>query len=632
MAKITPGALTSGDGRILGEDDVQTTPAQIGRRYSPLIVLGAIQLLLVLVAPSLPGRNGSTSNLAAGGYGAGSAAGGSADNGAAGAGGTDAGGAGGVNGAGGGAAGGAGGATGGAGDVAGGAGGATGGAVLPAGADRSHCTADGRQIGPTFYMPPCAAVWHGGDNGGDTMTGVHKDRIDFVFYRAQGNAAVNAILNKENLAATDDQFCAAIGAFTTEINKRWEFYGRKAVSLDGPGSNKGSSLGSNCHYPYFQGQCSLTPPDPPCERAEADVIASMHPAYVIAPVADPALYNQLAKDGIVVSGGETEPDSYHQNSAPYYYDVFMNGTRDITMTAEYYCKQLAGKPVQFAGPDVMHPNPTVSTPPKRKLAIVYPQTKGDPTYTLSANLFIKLVTGGMCGSPADGVKGYPYESDITQAEQQSTTTISGLKSSGVTTVVFFGDPIAPVFLSNTADQQQYHPEILMTGIGLVDYDVLAQLYNPNVWRYAFGISTLADNIPFPQSDAVKAYNDAGSPGLPDATENLNWAYFTAMATALQGAGPKITPRSMRDALFNGPSYGGDHIHPLAEFGHPDAGAPNGDYTSLRDARIVWWCPTQPSPINGQNGTYVSVAGGQRYVIGKIPGGNPNVFPSGPCAP
>ena len=49
---------------------VKTTPAQIGRRYSPLIVLGAIQLLLVLVAPSLPGGRGAGNNLATGTYGA----------------------------------------------------------------------------------------------------------------------------------------------------------------------------------------------------------------------------------------------------------------------------------------------------------------------------------------------------------------------------------------------------------------------------------------------------------------------------------------------------------------------------------------------------------------------------------
>src|SRR6185369_1027167 len=122
------------------------------------------------------------------------------------------------------------------------------------------------------------------------------------FYVAQGNAQVNAILARQDLAATNEQRCEAIQAFHKVVNKRWELYGRNIVSLDGPGNNKGSvnSDQPNCHFPYFQGQCSLTPPDPPCERAEADVIASMKPAYVIAPTADPALFNELAKKGIIV--------------------------------------------------------------------------------------------------------------------------------------------------------------------------------------------------------------------------------------------------------------------------------------------------------------------------------------------
>lgn len=627
---------------------MQTTPATIGRRYSPLIALGLIQLLLVLIAPSIPGRGGGGSSLTASGdgtYAAGTNGASNGANGSTGAG-TDTGANGAVGGTGGaaGATGGTGGGTGATGGTTGATGGGTGGGTssganagtngsgatgsgggtnVPAGSDRSKCTANGRQVGPTFYMPPCSPVWHGGDNGGNTMTGVHPDHVDYVYYRAMANAEVNAILGQEGLAASDEQACEALQAFDKEVNKRWEFYGRKLNSLDGPGSNKGSAVASNCHFPFFQGQCNLTPPDPPCERAEADVIASLKPAYVMAPIADPAFYSQLAKDGIIVAGGETEPDSYHQNDAPYYYDSFMNGTRDVTLTAEYYCKELAEKAVQFAGADVEHP--TGSTrPPKRKLAIVYPQTNGDPTYTLSANLFIKLVSGGMCGSPADGAKGYPYASDITTAEQQSTSLIASLKSSGVTTVTFFGDPIAPVFLTNTADQQQYHPEWLQTGIGLVDYDVLAQLYNANEWKHAFGMSTLADNIPFPQSDAVKAWQDVGNPGLPDTTENLPWTYFTAMGTSLQLAGPRMTPETIRAGLFNAPPAGGDHLHTLAEYGRPN------DYTSLRDARIVWYCPTRPSPINNKNGTYVSIDGGQRFQIGQIPGGNPTVFPNGGC--
>ena len=229
-------------------------------------------------------------------------------------------------------------------------------------------------------MPPCAPVWHGGDNGGTTMAGVSGDKVNYIFYRAQQNAQVNAILAAEDLAATDSQLCQALAAFHDDINKRWEFYGRRAVSLDGPsaGKHNGSAIGG-CNFPYFQGQCSLTPPDPPCERAEADLIASMKPAYVMAPVADPSFYDQLAKDHVIVAGGETEPDSFHRTKKPYYWDVFMSGDRAMRMLAEYYCKKLAGKPVKWAGVEIETMNGPTAPPPKRKLAIIYPSTNGDPT-------------------------------------------------------------------------------------------------------------------------------------------------------------------------------------------------------------------------------------------------------------
>lgn len=603
----------------------------IGRRYAPLIVLGVIQLLLVILAPSVQSGGGSSSNLAAaGGNGIASGNGATGGNGISGAT-PDAGGAangtGAVNGSG--PAGGSGGITGGAGGgTSGGAAGGSAAGLVNGGGSGTGAGAASvcgpRQPGPTFYMPECIS-WNGGNNGGSTMQGVTGSTINVVFDVSQGNPEVNAILQQENLAAQPSQFCAAFKAFTDELNKRWQLYGRKFVSLDGPGNNKGSTQagtdGKPCGYPYFQSQCSLTPPDPPCERAEADTIAAMHPAYVFETSADPSFYNQAAKDHLIVAGGEGEPDSYRQADAPYFYDSFMNGTRDMSIVAEFYCKQMQGKPVKFAGPDVLGIGP----PPKRKVGIVYPETNGDPTYAISVNYFIKQVTGGLCGSPSDYVKGYPYASDITTAQQQSTTTVAAMKSAGVTTVLDFGDPIAPVFFSNTADSQNYHPEILMSGIGLVDYDVLAQLYNPNVWKYAFGISTLQDTLPFANTDAVKAWQDTGNAGLPDQTENLNWAYFTAMGTAFQLAGPHPTPGSIQQGLFNAAPMGGTQYYPLAEYGRPN------DYASLHDVRVVYYCPTTASPVNGHPGSYISVYGHQRFQLGSIPGGNLTVFPNGVCA-
>src|SRR5947209_19784958 len=198
-------------------------PAQLGRRYSPLILLVAAQLVLAAVAPSIPGGNNATNVGTRGGAGA---EGGDVAQGG------DAAAAGGVGGPA---------AAGSTGSAAGGgaagrgaaASAATAGAGAPGG-DRSKCDKNGKQIGVSFYMPPCAPVWHGGDNGGATMTGVDATHINYVWYKAKGDAQVNAILATQGLAASDDDACLGYQAYDKEINKRWEGYGRKFTSLDGP--------------------------------------------------------------------------------------------------------------------------------------------------------------------------------------------------------------------------------------------------------------------------------------------------------------------------------------------------------------------------------------------------------------
>ncbi|HZQ83725.1 MAG TPA: hypothetical protein VFA83_02750, partial [Acidimicrobiales bacterium] len=168
------------------------TPSSLGRRYLPFIAIAAVQVLLVAVAPSKGPQavragdvasgavNGSTlSNdaAAAGDSGVASGSGSSSVGGSS-------------TGTGGSSSGGSLSATGGT----GGTGGSSG------SVDRSHCDKNGRQIGPPKYtMPPCVPVWHGGDNGGATMTGVDATHINYVWYKAKGDAQVNAILATQGL-------------------------------------------------------------------------------------------------------------------------------------------------------------------------------------------------------------------------------------------------------------------------------------------------------------------------------------------------------------------------------------------------------------------------------------------------
>ena len=623
-----------------------TGPAAIGRRYTPLLVLALVQVLLVALAPSNGGSTTVASNGLSGGsagaYGSASGSGpGSGTGGAGGAGGSGGVSVGGLNGAGaqgsgagaagtagagaGGAAGGGGGAGGtgvagiGGGGTGGGGGGGTGGAG--GGTVRDAGCVNGRQVGPTFYMPPCDAAYTPDPKA--TMTGVTATQIKFVYWVAQGNAEVNAILNQEGLSETPAQVCADAQAWTTELQKRWELYGRQLVSLDGPGNHSGKAAGS-CNFGFFQSQCNLTPPDIPCLQAEADTIAAMKPAIVVAPAAFPEFYIRLAEDHVFTvggsAGGENVPESYYDQLSPYWWDIFPSGTQTDQQLAEFYCKKLVNRPVQFAGKGATDVIPLTGSPPVRKLGIIYPNN-GDTIEKQVADQLSSLVAA--CGGK--DTQEYSYASDITTAQQQTTTTVAAIKQAHVTTLVCICDPIAPVFSTSGLDEQQYHPEWLIPGSGLLDYDVLAQLYNPSEMRYAFGPSELADSIPFADSDAVKAWQDAGNSGQPDKAANLAWSYFNFMGSVFQLAGPGPTPASIRQGMTAAPSEGGTPTETLIDYRSPF------QWTGIKDFREVWYCPTANSPINNNPGSYQPAFGGKRFQIGQLSGGTSELFPNGECA-
>jgi hypothetical protein len=298
----------------------------------------------------------------------------------------------------------------------------------------------------------------------------------------------------------------------------------------------------------------------------------------------------------------------------------MDGTLAMRFVAEYWCKKLVGRPPEHATVEVKANNP------KRKLGIIYPLDGGDTKSELSAKYLSAQVSGGMCGSPGDAAKLYPYESDITKAQQQSQATAAKIKEDGVTTVACFCDPIAPFFMTTALDQQNWHPEHLLTGTGLLDYDVLARLYSKTQWNHAFGPSQLYRFPALDQTDAAKAWRDAGNSGVPDQTENLAWTYFGLLATSFHNAGPRPTPEAIRDGLFRAPMRGGwvesrgNPQYPALKFGaRPD------DWTGIEDVREVWWSNTAQSTVDGKPGAYVGVDGSRRYMLNEIPSGPPKVF-------
>jgi hypothetical protein len=269
-------------------------------KFLPLALLAALQIVLVLLVPSV-GSQAGNSTLAGGAVG---------QVGASGAGSGGVGGVGsatGVSGAQPGAGPAAGGGIGGAGRAAGsgsGAGRSSGPAAQAVGGDTTHCVA-GRQFDPSidYYAPPCVPGTVGAavaDNGGSTSPGVTKNRIEIVHYIPDYGAEVDTILQAQGLFYTVQTTAPADAAYANFINSHYQLYGRTV------------------HIDLYQGTCQTVPPDYQCLNSEMDtMVAKYHPyAVLFYTTLCSACFAELARLKVVSTGGAGFSDAFHIAALP----------------------------------------------------------------------------------------------------------------------------------------------------------------------------------------------------------------------------------------------------------------------------------------------------------------------------
>ncbi len=466
--------------------------------------------------------------------------------------------------------------------------------------DTSHCV-NGKQFNLFKSYnddPPCAAKWPAGaDNGGATYQGVTKDSIKVIVFEAIPNAAVNAVLQPQGLAASDEEIAAIDKASQAFIAKHYELYGRKI------------------QWERVRGDCPTTPPDyDKCLAAAREVIKKKPFMVVWGQPLYATVFDEWAKAGIVSIGGWHFDEKYFTQRRPYRYDAFMDGSSSADLIAEYYCKKLAGKNADHAGAATFPGTAQPIRATRRRLGITVPEIEANVS---TAKRVADKVRACDPGSQDTVIQ--TYESNIERAAEQSQATTQKFISARVTTTVCMCDPVAPIFGSKGFTQAGYFPELLTPGLGLLDYDKLGRLYDPQQMAHSFGPSHLRNEVPFHDSDASIMWRDVGNSGEPCKRCNLDWAYYALTAAILQGTGPVLTPLNLEKAVLtskpnNGWEASGHNPHAImSKFG------PN-DYTALQDAREVYWDSTATSAIDGQPGAYVALNGGRRYENGTWPGG------------
>ncbi len=552
------------------------------RRYAPFALLVAAQLVLVLVAPSRQAATATgplSGQLNAGNPGASAGVpGGEAVPGAAGF--PSRGGAAGASGA--------------------GVGGAVGGANSSGGARTAGGrVTSGKQWCLTGLLehPPCVPQWAGGDNGGRTWQGVDAKTVTVVMYRYKDNPAVDAVLRETGTyispSAEKDMFLLV----ADWINKHIPLYGRTIRPV------------------YYQGNCDIAPVDDACFRSEADSIAATVKPFALFyddDTNEAAFMDELSRKGVVNWGGWGFSDAFNDGLRPYHYDLCMGGDVQAEMAGTWYCRRLAGRPARFAGDGSLRTR-------TRKVAVIYPDA---PQVTAAAQHLMQVIRG--CAGSASVVDGR-YSADTSTAAQQATTDTSKYKADGVTTVLWMSDPIAPAYGTKAQAAQAWHPEQVLAGGGLLDYDALAQTYDQSEWAHAFGPSDLMATMPIAEQDAARMWRAEGRSGNPDVNSNLLSMYLLTLTEGIVAAGPTLSPLSYESGLLTAPGYDSwsqwhDPRLVYVRFGR-------GDYTAVSDIREVYYNPRLTSATNGRSGAYVPLGGGRRYQLGDIPSGEPNL-PSG----
>jgi hypothetical protein len=317
------------------------------------------------------------------------------------------------------------------------------------------------------------------------------------------------------------------------------------------------------------------------------------------------VYDELARKGIISFGGLS--NAFNTAHRPYLYGLLMGQDEQATFAAEYWCKKLANLPARFAGDPLLQRLP-------RKVAIV-----ADDLDILRPAL--DELKAGIDRCDHNGAQLALYSLDTSTAVAQSTTLMAKLKGANVTTILWAGDPVFPVFGTHAATSQAYFPENVMEGGLLMDLDVIARAYDQQQWQHAFGIGDLPAFQPVGVSDGGKVYRAGGGKGqVPLAA--VEWAGFAVIANSLQLAGPALSPLTFERATLTSPSYGGwrathDPHLPYLHF------AP-GKYTWISDAREIYWSASATSEFDGKSGAYIQLNGGQRYVAGEWPPGEPTL--------
>lgn len=195
-----------------------------------------------------------------------------------------------------------------------------------------------------------------------------------------------------------------------------------------------------------------------------------------------------------------------------------------------------------------------------------------------------------------------------------------MKTAGVTTVIYTGDPLTPAALTKEASAQDYHPEWIVGPTVLADTTFFGRTFDQEQWAHAFGVALVPGRVPQSDNPNYTLYTWFHGSPPPNNTYNVIVPTVSVLARGLTMAGPKLTPKTFQDGLFRYPPSGGDPVNPRQSWGKHGLW-PFVDYWGSDDGGVLWWDPNATGEDEvgkvGQ-GIYQYGNGAKRYTLGHFP--------------
>ena len=464
-------------------------------------------------------------------------------------------------------------------------------------------TTSGRVAVPDFFAPECFAPFES-DNGGATDQGVTAEEIVVVNYLGiQGDPVINYVTDAVAVNDTNEQQGQTMLDLVEYYHAYYELYGRKVKLIN------------------FEGTGIAT--DDVAARADAALIAEEYKPFAVlgGPALTSAFGDELSARGILCIGCTPgQPNEFYAERDPLVWSLGTSSAQGQTHVIEFVTKQLVGRNAEYGGDDVRDQ--------PRTFGYLYLDSSG-----ASADLAQNFIDAmDAAGAPFAEVVVYALDPATIQAT--ASQAISKLKSAGVTTVVFSGDPVAPRDFTREATAQEYFPEWVVAGSGLVDTNAFSRTYDQEQWQHALGVTFGAvrtDTNLVGSYALYKWFNGAEPPApgrLPVMAPNPSLFF-----SVLQGTGPNLTHETWRDALFAGTGTRQAISQPFLSWGEKGIWD-YPDYHGVDDATVFWWDPqaTGPDELRKEGqGMWQYVDGGTRYLPGEWPS-EPKLFdPDGAVA-